>query len=94
MFISPTIINLLAAVGSICLLGMLAIIVRYGPDAYQFARKEWAGNFPFDAPVWWYRIRKRVASFFRRHRAEIEAYLVLVVAFFLLWLGLVIVSPL
>ncbi len=93
MFIPMLALKFLALLGFGCLIGMLLIIVLFGPEAYRFARRELAGRFPFDFPVWWYRIKKRIRRIGLVRRAELEAYGVLIAFGFLVWVALVITHP-
>ena len=97
MFIPLITLKLFALLLIGCLIGCLLIIVVFGPEAYRFARKELAGGWPFDKPGWWYRIRKtarEATAWLRSRGAEAESYLILILVFLMLWLGLVISAPL
>lgn len=97
MFIPLLTLKLVILLGAGCLLCMLTVLVLFGPEAYRFARNRWAGGFPFDAPVWYYRAKRsmpRISRWLRNRKAETEAYGLLILVFVMLWLGLVITNPL
>lgn len=33
-------------------------LITFGPPTYRFLRDEYAGGFPWDFPVWLYRLRR------------------------------------
>jgi hypothetical protein len=97
MYIPLIALKFLVLLGTGCLLGMVLILVLFAPEAYRFARSEMAGRFPFDKPVWWYRMKKKSAKarlWLENRGADASSLLMLVLVFALLWLGLVITNPL
>ena len=63
--------------GAGCLVGLLVILVVYGPETYRYCRDEWRKRPPLDYPVWVYRLRR----WWRLSRDQIKLFAMLLLCF-------------
>ena len=83
-------INILAVIGGLTLLGCLITVIILAPETYRILRNHYAGQWPFDYPVWYYRARKHVRRFWARYSDDLfGVYLIstVIIALLIHWIS-------